>query len=144
MPHCCVSHRALVAAAAAQLQGQATLRCVIEDAWVRALPPAQPNTAAYLTLVNAAAEAIVVVSASADVAEQVEIHTTAQCDGLMRMEQLQSLGLAPGERLELAPGGTHLMLLGLQTMPVPGDRVQLCLQLASDGEVCTLADVRKK
>lgn len=128
--------------AAEPLQGQDTV-LAIEDAWVRALPPTQPNTAAYLTLVNRGGGAIIVVSASADVAEQVEMHTTRRVDGLMRMEQLQSLKVAAGERLELVPGGTHLMLLGLQTMPVPGDTVQLCLQLSPDGEICTLADVRK-
>ena len=64
-------------------------------------------------------------------------------DGLMRMEQLERLALAPGEQMELAPGGTHLMLLELASMPAPGDEIGLCLQLASGGEVCTVADVRK-
>lgn len=132
----------LVAAAAAKQAGQAT-PLVIENAWVRALPPAQPSTAGYLTLVNNGDKTIVIVSASADVAEQVEIHTTRSADGLTRMQQLLGLDLAPGERLDLAPGGTHLMLLGLEKMPVPSDRVQLCLQLASKSEVCTLAEVRK-
>ena len=114
-----------------------------ENAWVRALPPGQPNTAAYLTLVNRGEAVVVVESASANVADKVEIHTTRSADGLVRMEQLQSLEVAPGERLALSPGGTHLMLLGLEAMPVTGDTVQLCLQLSSQSEVCTSADVRK-
>ncbi|MFL3655530.1 MAG: copper chaperone PCu(A)C [Halioglobus sp.] len=126
----------------AQESGQDTV-LEIENAWVRALPPGQPNTAAYLTLVNRGEVAVVVESASADVADKAEMHTVRSVDGLMRMEQLQSLEVAPGERLELAPGGTHLMLLGLETMPVRGDEVQLCLQLASQREVCALADVGK-
>ena len=60
----------------------------------------------------------------------------------MRMEQLQALAVAPGERVELAPGGTHLMLLGLAYRPVPGDEIRLCLQLVSGDEVCTVAEVR--
>ncbi len=113
-----------------------------EDAWVRALPPFQPNTAAYLTLVNRGEVAVAIVGASSNVAEKVELHTTRKVDGLMRMEQLQGLAVAPGERVILAPGGTHLMLLGLAYMPAPGDDVQLCLQLATGGEVCTTAEVR--
>jgi copper(I)-binding protein len=113
-----------------------------EDAWVRALPPFQPSTAAYLTLVNRGEVAIAIVGASSNVADKVELHTTRKVDGLMRMEQLEGLAVAPGERVILAPGGTHLMLLGLAYMPVPGDDVQLCLQLAAGGEVCTTAEVR--
>lgn len=115
----------------------------IKDAWVRALPPLQPNTAAYLTLVNKGEVAVTIVNATSDVADTVEIHTTRDIDGLMRMEQLHELQLAPGEQVALAPGGTHLMLLGLESMPVTGDKVQLCLQTDSGDEVCTLASVRK-
>jgi copper(I)-binding protein len=59
------------------------------------------------------------------------------------MVQLEQLELAPGQVLALAPGGTHLMLLGLDHMPAPGDVVPLCLQLAAGDQVCTAADVRK-
>ena len=114
----------------------------IENAWVRALPPFQPNTAAYFSLVNRGDVAVAIVGASSNVAEKVELHTTRKVDGLMRMEQLQALAVAPGERVELAPGGTHLMLLGLAYRPVPGDEIRLCLQLVSGDEVCTVADVR--
>jgi copper(I)-binding protein len=113
-----------------------------ENVWVRALPPFQPNTAAYLTLVNRGDVAIAIVGASSNVAKKVELHTTRKVDGLMRMEPLQALAVAPGERVELAPGGTHLMLLGLAYMPAPGDDVQLCLRLVSGEEVCTVAQVR--
>ena len=113
-----------------------------ENVWVRALPPLQPNTAGYLTLVNRGKDAIAIVGASSNVAEKVELHTTRKVDGLMRMEQLQALAVAPGERVELAPGGTHLMLLGLAYRPVPGDEIRLCLQLVSGDEVCTVAEVR--
>ncbi len=113
-----------------------------ENVWVRALPPFQPNTAAYLTLVNRGDVAIAIVGASSNVAEKVELHTTRKVDGLMRMEPLRALAVAPGERVELAPGGTHLMLLGLAYMPAPGDDVRLCLRLVSGEEVCTVAQVR--
>jgi len=114
-----------------------------EDVWVRAMPPFQPNSAAYLTLTNNRVTAIAIVGASSNVSEKTELHTTREIDGLMRMEQLEGLAVAPGERVELAPGGTHLMLLGLAFRPVPGDDITLCLQLASDEEVCTPAEVRR-
>jgi copper(I)-binding protein len=113
-----------------------------DNVWVRAMPPFQPNSAAYLTLTNSGDNAIAIVSASSNVAKAVELHTTRKVDGLVRMEKLQGLAIAPGERVELAPGGKHLMLLGLAFRLVPGDDVQICLQLASGEEVCTDAEVR--
>lgn len=113
-----------------------------ENAWVRAMPPFQPNSAGYFTLTNRGDVAVAIVGASSNVADSVELHTTRKVDGLVRMEKLQGLAVAPGERVELAPGGKHLMLLGLAFRLVPGDDVELCLQLVSGEEVCTSAEVR--
>ena len=116
---------------------------VLSNAWVRALPPGQPNTAAYLTVANTGAEQATIVGASAAIADAAQIHTTREVDGYQRMEQLTRLPVAPGQSLEFAPGGTHIMLLGLARMPAVGDEVRLCLQVAGGGEVCTVAEVRK-
>lgn len=115
----------------------------VSDAWVRALPPGQANTAAYLTISNPGKDLITIVGASTELAGKVEFHTTREVEGYQRMVQLEQLELAPGQVLALAPGGTHLMLLGLDHMPAPGDKVHLCLQLATGDAVCTAADVRK-
>lgn len=115
----------------------------IVDPWVRALPPTQTNTAAYMTLVNHSEATITIASANADIAQKVEIHTTREIDGYMRMEQLPGLSIGPGETLQLAPGGTHLMLLQLSHMPMPGETPRLCVAFASGGEVCADAQVRK-
>jgi copper(I)-binding protein len=114
-----------------------------ENVWIRAMPPFQPNSAGYLTLTNHRETAIAIVSASSNVSEETELHTTRKVDGLMRMEQLDGLAVAPGERVDLAPGGTHLMLLGLAYRPVPGDDITLCFELASEEKICTPAEVRR-
>ena len=72
-----------------------------------------------------------------------EIHTTREIEGYMRMEQLPHLHLPPGGSLRLAPGGTHLMLLQLERMPVAGETALVCLHLASGKVACTEAAVRK-
>jgi copper(I)-binding protein len=123
----------LVAAAALELSG----------AWVRALPPGQPSTAAYLTVGNPGTQSINIVGASAAIAETTQIHSSREVDGMLRMEQLLQIEIPPGQSIVFAPGGTHLMLLGLKQMPAPGDTVQLCLQPAGAPELCTSAEVRK-
>ncbi|MEZ5569738.1 MAG: copper chaperone PCu(A)C [Halioglobus sp.] len=116
---------------------------VLSEAWVRVLPPNQAQTAAYLTVANPTEAEVVIVGASASVAESVEIHVTREVEGSMRMQRLDELRVAPGSELALSPGATHLMLLGLRRMPAPGEEVNLCLQLASGAEVCTRAVARK-
>jgi len=126
---------------AAAAQQSSTM--VLADAWVRALPPTQTNTAAYVTVTNPGKAAIMITGASSGLAQQVQIHTTREIDGYMRMEQLQDLSVAAGQSVQLAPGGTHLMLLGLARMPLRGETVPLCLELAAGDKVCTVAEVRK-
>ncbi|MCB1679514.1 MAG: copper chaperone PCu(A)C [Halioglobus sp.] len=115
---------------------------VLEDAWVRALPPTMNRTAAYMTLINRGDATAEVVGGRAELAQTVEIHTTRDVDGYRRMEQLDSISIAPDQRVRLQPGGTHLMLLGLSRMPAAGETLPLCVGLASGAEVCTVAQVR--
>lgn len=128
--------------AVAAVAGEAT-EPVISDAWVRALPPGQPNTAAYMTITNPGATAVRIVTARTELAARAEIHTTREVDGYQRMEQLKAVDLAPGQSVSFAPGGIHLMLFDLTHMPVPGDEVPLCLLFSAGAEVCTVASVRK-
>jgi copper(I)-binding protein len=119
---------------------------LLEDAWVRALralPPTQKVTAAYLTVSNPGDRPVTITGGSAELAGAVEIHTTREIEGYMRMEQLPHLHLPPGGSLRLAPGGTHLMLLQLERMPVAGETALVCLHLASGKVACTEAAVRK-
>lgn len=114
----------------------------LTDAWVRALPPGQPATAAYLTVSNPAAEAVTVDAASADVAERVEMHDTREVDGMLRMREQASVTIPAGGELRFAPGGLHLMLLGLEQMPREGESVALCLH-SGEARHCTQAMVRR-
>lgn len=114
----------------------------LHNAWVRALPPTQSTTAAYLTIANRGPEPIAVTGASAGVARRVEIHTTREVDGMVRMERLQQLVVESGAETALEPGGTHLMLLDLERMPAVGENVSLCLELSPGGRLCVDAPVR--
>jgi copper(I)-binding protein len=115
----------------------------VEDAWVRAMPPTQKNTAAYFAVKNTGDGELVITGATSDSAQDAQIHHSRQVDGYMRMERLESILLAPGETVEFTPGGIHLMLLGLERMPAVGSAVNLCLLLASGPAVCVDAPVRK-
>ena len=115
----------------------------LHDAWVRALPPVQKVTSAYLTVTNSGTTAIELVGGSSPIASKVEIHTSRMIEGYMRMEQVPGLKLAPGETATLEPGGTHLMLLGLIRMPTPGEVVEICLSSTQQQQFCIDATTRK-
>ncbi|WP_162846131.1 copper chaperone PCu(A)C [Seongchinamella sediminis] len=115
----------------------------VSEAWIRALPPTQPVTAAYAAVTNSGAELVKLVGARIEGVGRVEIHTTREVDGLMRMQQLQELAIAPGQTVALAPGGAHFMLFELEAMPRPGESRSLCLLFEGAGEQCVTATVRK-
>lgn len=118
-------------------------KLAIADAWIRALPPSQSSTAAYLTLHNRGGQPAVISGGSVEGAGRVEIHTTREVDGLMRMVPLSTLHVPPGGSVMLEPGGTHLMVLDLERMPVAGESRRLCLQGEGGQSVCTDAAVRR-
>lgn len=127
---------ALPFASAAQAQA------VLEDAWVRALPPTQANTAAYVTVRNPGSEPLSITGGSAALASRVELHDTVEVDGMLRMRQQESVTVPAGGSLAFAPGGLHLMLLELERMPAAGEMLQLCLDINGEA-LCTDAETRR-
>lgn len=100
---------------------------LVEDAYVRAMPPGSPNTAAFLTLVNTGTEAVVIDGGQSDAAERVEIHGHFHSDGMMSMRAVPEISVPAGGEMQLQPGGYHLMLIGTLRPLKPGDRVKLVL-----------------
>ena len=92
----------------------------LEKPWVRrapvmpdAKPGAESNAGGYVTIVNRGTAPDALVGASADVAARVELHETRNMSGMMMMEPVAKVEVAPGARVELRPGSYHLMLIGL-------------------------------
>lgn len=105
----------------------------IHDAWARALPPNAPSAAVYLQLHNHGA-ADVLVAASTSAAEKTEVHSIVQEADVMKMRQLTHLDLPAGKALALAPGGLHLMLLGLKQPMIAGQSFPLELEFKQAGK----------
>ncbi len=101
-----------------------------EDAWIREAPPTAPVRAGYLQLVNTGDDDLRVVSVASAAFGAVEIHEMVdRDDGAMRMRPVEAIEVAAGSRVELAPGGLHLMLFRPQRVLATGDRVQAELVL---------------
>lgn len=101
----------------------------VESGWVRAMPPGQPVTAAFMVLVNKGDRERRLEGMSSPLAGRVELHRTMQQGDRMRMEAVTDLAIAPGESVTLEPGGLHLMLMELQRPLKVGEQVPLLLTL---------------
>ena len=121
----------------------------LEKPWVRRAPAmpdakagAQSNAGGYVTIVNRGTAPDALVGAAADVAERVELHQTRNMSGMMMMEPVAKVEVAPGARVELKPGSYHLMLIGLKRALTPGQTVTLTLRFERAGALTARAEVR--
>lgn len=95
--------------------------------WTR---PAQAgmNGVGYLTLANVGAKPLKLVSVESPAAKSVSIHQSSMTGGVMAMRPVTGgLPLAPGAKVEFAPGGYHLMLIGLSAPQALGGKVPVTL-----------------
>jgi periplasmic copper chaperone A len=97
------------------------------DAWVRGTVPAQRTTGAFVTLHST--EDAKLVGVASPIAKSVQIHESEMANGVMRMKAVDFVALPAGKRVELQPGGYHVMLLGLVRPLGAGDSVALTLTL---------------
>ncbi|SIS59815.1 copper chaperone PCu(A)C [Neptunomonas antarctica] len=105
---------------------------IIESAYVRAVPPGQMNSAAFMQLKNKGEHEITLTKASSDVAKNVELHTHINDNGIMRMRKINDIKVPAGKIISLQPGGMHIMLIGLTRNLNIGDNIGLSLEF-SDG-----------
>jgi periplasmic copper chaperone A len=103
----------------------------IEDAQVRAVPPGSETSAAFMTLHNTGDKDIALVDASSPAAEVMELHNHEDVDGVMQMRKVSRIIVPAGETVALAPGGLHMMLIGLISPLVEGEPVEIELRFES-------------
>jgi copper(I)-binding protein len=113
----------------------------VSAAWSR--PAAAGTTGAgFLTLANPGKTADALVAVESPVARKVEMHRSVMKAGVSSMQKLERLDLPAGGRVTFAPGGLHLMLLGLKQPLKTGDKAPATLVFASGARVATQFEVR--
>lgn len=116
---------------------------VASNAWVREAGEGRSMTAAYVTLCNGGPDDRLV-SASFDGAGSVELHESVTGDnGVVSMVPLDGgLALPKGGEASLAPGGAHIMLMGLTAPLESGDEATLTLQFEHAAPLTLSFEVR--
>ncbi|HVE51530.1 MAG TPA: copper chaperone PCu(A)C [Casimicrobiaceae bacterium] len=110
----------------------------VTDAWVRGTVPGQRATGAFMKLM--AAEDSTLVAAASPIATTVEIHEMKTEEGVMKMRAIDRLALPKDQGVTLAPGGYHVMLMGLAKPVAAGENVPITLTFErKDGSRSTVA-----
>ena len=107
----------------------------IAHPWARPLPTVATVGVAYFTVTNNGDADDVLLSAESPIADTVEIHTHIKEGELMKMRQLDDLTIPAHGKQKLAPGGLHLMLMGLKEVPAVDTKFPVTLYFKKAGKV---------
>ena len=114
---------------------------VVSQAWARATPPGVEVGAAYM-VIDGGGRPDRLVGASSQRADMVELHDVTEVDGVARMRGIEALEIPARGRVELAPKGRHLMLMGLSAPLVAGQRFDVTLRFEVTGPQVVTVTVR--
>lgn len=115
-----------------------------ENAWVPWAPPGLKVHVAYMTIVNRGATDQIIVSVESTDYERIELHRSVIKDGMSTMEAIGEVKVPANGRLEFAPTGLHLMLIGPRRPQAVDGHVEIVLRLSSGEEVDVSAVIRRR
>lgn len=108
----------------------------IGNPWARATPPTAPAGGGYMTITNKGTAADRLVSVKSPAAGMTQIHEMKMEGNVMRMREIEGgLAIPPGGTVALAPGGFHLMLMGLRAPLKQGEKVPVTLVFEKAGTI---------
>jgi copper(I)-binding protein len=113
----------------------------VTNAWARATAPGVDVGAVYMTI-DGGATADRLVAGSTTRASMVHLHTVEEEDGVAKMRGIDAVDVPAGKRVELAPKGTHVMLMGLGKPLAAGETFPLTLKFEKAGELTVDVAVR--
>ena len=100
------------------------------------------NGAIYALLVNAGNAPDALVGVASDASAKAEIHETYRDMNMMMMRPVGKIGVPAGGKVEMKPGGYHIMLLNLKRDLKTGETIGVTLQFEKAGTIPVTATVR--
>ncbi len=113
----------------------------VENAWSRATVPGQTGVI-YLTITDTGAPDRLT-SVASPVAASAALHESFSENGVSKMREIAGLAVSPGTPVTLAPGGYHIMLMGLKQPLKQGDAFPVTLTFEKAGQVTANVTVEK-
>ena len=113
----------------------------VENAWSRVAMQGGTGVV-YLTITDSGAPDRLM-SIAAPVAAKAELHESFTEHGVAKMRGVATLPVVPGMPVTLAPGGHHIMLMGLKQQLKDGDSFPVTLSFEHSGQVTAMVTVRR-
>ena len=116
------------------------------DAWVRAAGEGAPMSAAYVELCNGGDAPDRLLAVKYNGAQAVEIHETQMSDeGVASMAPAANgIALPPHEMTALAPGGAHIMLIGISEAIAEGEEAAITLEFENAEPMTVMFEARPR
>jgi len=131
----------LIGIAQAQSSSDGSIR--ITAPWARATAAGATIGGAFLTISNAGGSADKLTAVATPVAAMAELHQTKSDNGVATMTPVASLDVMPGQKVALAPGGYHIMLMGLKSQLKEGESFPLTLTFEKAGKIDVMVKIEK-
>ncbi len=116
---------------------------LFKNGWIKQLPPVVPMRAGYMSIENNSEQQLEIIAFQSDAFERVEMHETLMQDGIMKMQEQESFILPARSRVELNPGGKHLMLISPKQAMQLGDDINLVVTFSDNSTQAIQLEVRQ-
>lgn len=113
----------------------------VTAAWARATAGKARAGAAFLTITNSGAAADRLTGAATDRAKHAMVHQNIVENDVASMRHVMALDVPAGKSVTFAPGGYHVMLMGLTAPLKKGERFPLSLTFEKAGTVTVTVTV---
>ena len=132
--HWAAGVRSAWAVAAVLAVSSAWAQVKVQDPWARPTAQGQTVGGSYFRIEGGPSNDRLL-SAAADIAQAVELHSMRMDGDVMRMRQVDTVEVAANQLVEFKPGGLHVMLIGLKTPLKVGNSFPMTLRFEKAGEV---------
>ena len=110
---------------------------MISDAYARSSGPLAKAGAAYMRIMNHSDESDRLLGVQSDIAKKTELHSHLEDgNGVMKMVRIdEGIKIGPMKDHSLAPGGEHIMFMGLKEPFETGKIISVILLFEKAGEI---------
>jgi len=108
----------------------------IDHPWATETPQGAKVGVGYMKIINEGSQADRLIAITSPVSHKVAVHASVKEGDIVKMRLLdKGLQIKPGETVELAPEGTHVMFEGLSAPLVAGARAKATFMFEKAGSI---------